>query len=213
MSPHARGLHPEPDRVVHVHGIIPARAGFTIIMASSGLLFGDHPRSRGVYTAGQGKLTTENGSSPLARGLRRHAEDGGENRGIIPARAGFTGTRWLSPSRGTDHPRSRGVYNPHWEHGIVAEGSSPLARGLHQVAGGGVEVGGIIPARAGFTAPAIPRPLILWDHPRSRGVYTMFHVKHTSPSGSSPLARGLRIMRSLMRPPTRIIPARAGFTQ
>ena len=29
MSPHAQGLHPEPDRVVHVHGIIPARAGFT----------------------------------------------------------------------------------------------------------------------------------------------------------------------------------------
>jgi len=90
MSPHARGLHPEPDRVVHVHGIIPARAGFTIIMASSGLLFGDHPRSRGVYLRLSWDRAQENGSSPLARGLQYYFPGARENVRIIPARAGFT---------------------------------------------------------------------------------------------------------------------------
>ena len=50
----------------------------------------DHPRSRGVYLqAGQAKVTGE-GSSPLARGLRRRHLHPGDRAGIIPARAGFT---------------------------------------------------------------------------------------------------------------------------
>ena len=71
--------------------IIPARAGFT-----SGF----------AYSA-SGK---DGGSSPLARGLRRRRMGSRKDRGIIPARAGFTMLRaWLSPST-WDHPRSRGVY-------------------------------------------------------------------------------------------------------
>ena len=35
-------------------------------------------------------MSSEYGSSPLARGLRDHDLDGGHNPGIIPARAGFT---------------------------------------------------------------------------------------------------------------------------
>ena len=50
-----------------------------------------------------------------------------------------------------DHPRSRGVYGIdsrwHDEHG----GSSPLARGLQDDVLPLTGVGGIIPARAGFT--------------------------------------------------------------
>ena len=55
--------------------------------------------------------------------------------GIIPARAGFTLDKGvgLLPSR--DHPRSRGVYA--YDKGAmdVRQGSSPLARGLHQRSG------------------------------------------------------------------------------
>ena len=70
-----------------------------------------------------------------------------------------------------DHPRSRGVYCAGVRVLPSVSGSSPLARGLLGGAGDITAVGGIIPARAGFThsrerdaAPAL-------DHPRSRGVY------------------------------------------
>ena len=53
----------------------------------------DHPRSRGVYAYSYKLSVTSDGSSPLARGLPRlELGERGEIR-IIPARAGFTGTR------------------------------------------------------------------------------------------------------------------------
>ena len=72
-------------------------------------------------------------------------------------------------------------------------GSSPLARGLPPSGRIPNWYSGIIPARAGFTVwePQVwraPR-----DHPRSRGVYPTFNGPTISTTGSSPLARGLRI--------------------
>ena len=91
-----------------------------------------------------------------------------------------------------DHPRSRGVYL----RVLVAQeldlGSSPLARGLQSGAGVGLGQGGIIPARAGFTACPAYRVQDWWDHPRSRGVYERVLGRVEFMPGSSPLARGLR---------------------
>ena len=70
--------------------IIPARAGFTRIPTRYLGYKRDHPRSRGVYSTDPPWRTSAWGSSPLARGLRF---DGVIKRGetrIIPARAGFT---------------------------------------------------------------------------------------------------------------------------
>ena len=95
----------------------------------------------------------------------------------------------------------------------TAQGSSPLARGLH---GEGLVPHGharIIPARAGFTRP---RPEVRSrgrDHPRSRGVYVRTTCDVQCLGGSSPLARGLRCRKSPAAPRQRIIPARAGFTR
>ena len=50
----------------------------------------DHPRSRGVYALCLTTTISENGSSPLARGLQRLKEFNNSRSGIIPARAGFT---------------------------------------------------------------------------------------------------------------------------
>ena len=50
------------------------------------------------------------GSSPLARGLLRHPTAVLLQRGIIPARAGFTRSGRGRGMRAGDHPRSRGVY-------------------------------------------------------------------------------------------------------
>ena len=89
-SPLARGLH-RRRRVGGLGvGIIPARAGFTTATESGSRCTADHPRSRGVYRRRLRRRRREQGSSPLARGLRRRVglPDGGPR--IIPARAGFT---------------------------------------------------------------------------------------------------------------------------
>ena len=152
----------------------------------------DHPRSRGVYSHSELCGDRREGSSPLARGLRRFRLPGRMLRRIIPARAGFTvHGRFLSGGV-PDHPRSRGVYQ----------------RGRD----GPVAVLGIIPARAGFTLILSCAGIGGKDHPRSRGVYETLPIATLTVLGSSPLARGLRESSSLAWGPIGIIPARAGFT-
>ena len=113
--------------------------------------------------------------------------------GIIPARAGFTPTARRSWRRWTDHPRSRGVYAPAPAVRTGRPGSSPLARGLPAATSASACRRRIIPARAGFTAPAACDTKKEGDHPRSRGVYV-----RSPPTSSAP---------------GWIIPARAGFTR
>ena len=109
-SPLARGLHGQAGVVVVGQGIIPARAGFTPPHPAHGAGQQDHPRSRGVYLAGRCGRRCRGGSSPLARGLLVCGGVSSRVRGIIPARAGFTGKEEADAPRRTDHPRSRGVY-------------------------------------------------------------------------------------------------------
>ena len=92
-------------------------------------------------------------------------------------------------------------------------GSSPLARGLRQPGGLQDRDDRIIPARAGFTRRSKAPPREEWDHPRSRGVYTMTKSGSTADMGSSPLARGLPLGYLRQELTGRIIPARAGFTR
>ena len=152
------------------------------------------------------------GSSPLARGLRRRAPERAGDRGIIPARAGFTLRRRWWHLGGEDHPRSRGVYIATRLPGLTQTGSSPLARGLPERVGDDRGGRGIIPARAGFTPFShSPKPSIQ-DHPRSRGVYGGHGCGIALQPGSSPLARGLHAHPTGAGGGGRIIPARAGFT-
>ena len=191
-SPLARGL----QSAVAVHaddvGIIPARAGFT--------------------GGGQDLQVAAVGSSPLARGL-----PGGQDLTIgagriIPARAGFTSAGLIGQDAGTDHPRSRGVYQKTREVQERSEGSSPLARGLPRQLQTLQAIRRIIPARAGFTSAPDPSSSHPRDHPRSRGVYVHGRVHAVEDVGSSPLARGLHKVPASDRYIAGIIPARAGFT-
>ena len=109
-SPLARGLHPAISRQPRRLRIIPARAGFTRPAFTRANTAPDHPRSRGVYTAGGGGASDPGGSSPLARGLR-----------FVQVAAG---------GLHLDHPRSRGVYRRTCQTSRPTPGSSPLARGL-----------------------------------------------------------------------------------
>ena len=191
-SPLARGLPRERAHRRDPHRIIPARAGFTAGYAGCRWDAADHPRSRGVY--------------------RRPRRGPQRDRGIIPARAGFTGGRRPQEGDEGDHPRSRGVYAAYAADSGPDYGSSPLARGLPGSQGRQGGMNRIIPARAGFTRPALLNCLPWRDHPRSRGVYGWTVLSSAATPGSSPLARGLRPGPSGRRPGPRIIPARAGFT-
>ena len=173
-------------------GIIPARAGFTSSRASMTPSARDHPRSRGVYPKGTDFSVPVRGSSPLARGLLPLDSTQSSDRRIIPARAGFTRGRSSRPAGGPDHPRSRGVYIRRMRTAFGKVGSSPLARGLRRRRPHLPPRSGIIPARAGFTAPPGLARRSVPDHPRSRGVYCVVHVEEQGHHGSSPLARGLR---------------------
>ena len=109
-SPLARGLLVCSTSHFGLVGIIPARAGFTGFTTHACTVNRDHPRSRGVYRPSEAAAELVEGSSPLARGLRRAG----------PPRA----------RPGADHPRSRGVYQPRGLDRTARDGSSPLARGL-----------------------------------------------------------------------------------
>ena len=191
-SPLARGLRYHARVRVHGCGIIPARAGFTMCGSAATAPSPDHPRSRGVY-------------DPINGGVGLHVR-------IIPARAGFTDPPGPPLGGPRDHPRSRGVYCICRSTVMVPAGSSPLARGLPRQEPTPARPAGIIPARAGFTLGAQLRRRLLRDHPRSRGVYGVLHVRRWLDGGSSPLARGLQQGPRHHRPRRRIIPARAGFT-
>ena len=170
-SPLARGLLRGACRLRGDPGIIPARAGFTRVESSVCGLAGDHPRSRGVYIRPSWGPYSDDGSSPLARGLLYTQFFITLFTRIIPARAGFTGVGIKGRKSRRDHPRSRGVYlllTP-----VVSRhmGSSPLARGLRGGDHRGRVLHGIIPARAGFTRSGRGSCGGSGDHPRSRGVY------------------------------------------
>ena len=191
-SPLARGLPSLFHSRSACCGIIPARAGFTARLRPS--------RSR------------RSGSSPLARGLLVWCGCASLHAGIIPARAGFTRQVASATGHVPDHPRSRGVYVIV---GLVhgpADGSSPLARGLQSYRLNADACGGIIPARAGFTAGRSLAQQASQDHPRSRGVYAGAIARIAPIVGSSPLARGLQQSATLTAVAAGIIPARAGFT-
>ena len=193
-------------------GIIPARAGFTVVPAGTPDTDADHPRSRGVYSVRTRCWATASGSSPLARGLPPGGRGGVGHGRIIPARAGFTREAAAPRRIGRDHPRSRGVYFSLLCVLSHIPGSSPLARGLR----GRYEISPcyrrIIPARAGFTARRAGLGRGRRDHPRSRGVYRPLARTAARNRGSSPLARGLQVLGDAGPAAARIIPARAGFT-
>ena len=172
----------------------------------------DHPRSRGVYDNSPRNPCGHEGSSPLARGLPFLEGLNAVYRRIIPARAGFTSSARAPGRAARDHPRSRGVYTRSRPSLSRRLGSSPLARGLLERRRDALSGRGIIPARAGFTAPAILKGSPCGDHPRSRGVYVALRGVERAGQGSSPLARGLPTNTDVTQRYPGIIPARAGFT-
>ena len=133
------------------------------------------------------------GSSPLSRGIRQQRPCDWAHKRIIPALAGNTLVIGHDEHDGGDHPRSRGEYSDTGLSDFVAQGSSPLSRGILQLVGIVNTRHRIIPALAGNTPQALLLQRTPADHPRSRGEYATVCPAVTFCPGSSPLSRGIQI--------------------
>ena len=150
-SPLARG----PRRCRrHLHataGLIPARAGTTILSPRASAEIGAHPRSRGDHARRVLVRLLVQGSSPLARGPLFARGRSGRRSGLIPARAGTTFSARFSSFASRAHPRSRGDHGRAGKTPDTPPGSSPLARGPPANKRLVIAPDGLIPARAGTT--------------------------------------------------------------
>ena len=107
-SPRVRGAVFIPRPLACLAGIIPARAGSRITGLRTCRHRRDHPRACGEQNEFGSLFPCSQGSSPRVRGAEPRDEDGRDDGGIIPARAGSR-----APSRGgrrryRDHPRACG---------------------------------------------------------------------------------------------------------
>ena len=132
--------------------------------------------------------------------------------GFIPARAGNTRPRATAPPCATVHPRSRGEHAHRMAEPALVAGSSPLARGTPLLFHCHHSFLRFIPARAGNTGRAWTRRPRSPVHPRSRGEHPWEEGGMQVAAGSSPLARGTRLLEPPVPPSHRFIPARAGNT-
>ena len=153
---------------------------------------GAHPRSRGEHTGGARRLCVV--------------------LWLIPARAGNTAGRSPCARQPWAHPRSRGEHVVCRGWVCPARGSSPLARGTRRYPRLPGHVQGLIPARAGNTQIQRPGGQFHRAHPRSRGEHGGAAAGFARPQGSSPLARGTRLVFLMVRSIGGLIPARAGNT-
>ena len=150
-SPLARGTRGAKPPCTSLQGLIPARAGNTVVIVRLPSRTGAHPRSRGEHMFSPGETVSFLGSSPLARGTHDFAELCVCANGLIPARAGNTGRPRPSTERGRAHPRSRGEHAIRGLPRACRRGSSPLARGTPIFSIKRMNKSGLIPARAGNT--------------------------------------------------------------
>ncbi len=91
-------------------------------------------------------------------------------------------------------------------------GSSPLARGSRPGRRRRRRPGRLIPAGAGLTCWPPAPAASPWAHPRWRGAHTPVLFNIAADKGSSPLARGSRVVGSVGVCDDGLIPAGAGLT-
>ena len=151
-SPPARGT----PGAARIHGrdvrFIPARAGNTSTTSKCGTCRSVHPRPRGEHRLASAEGLISTGSSPPARGTRKHDRYFRGVHRFIPARAGNTECSRSTHSPPTVHPRPRGEHPTIRSTTGSMDGSSPPARGTRGPLRGQRRHGRFIPARAGNTA-------------------------------------------------------------
>ena len=133
--------------------------------------------------------------------------------GIIPACAGSTRPAPSAPPPGRDHPRMRGEHSLGFGGDCGTPGSSPHARGAPARRAPPRTAPGIIPACAGSTGTHERLKRLGEDHPRMRGEHHRGRRDAEPQVGSSPHARGARLLELGDLRVVGIIPACAGSTE
>ena len=212
-SPLTRGKLACFGRADAFPGLIPTHAGKTELPRSAGSHHWAHPRSCGENLPASWSMEVPPGSSPLMRGKLALLGVVLHSVGLIPAHAGNTKTRALSPGLRAAHPRSCGENFFRMIASYLLTGSSPLMQGKPNRGVPGHPRARLIPTHAGKTWCASARPQRSRAHPRSCGENAVMARTVRSSMGSSPLTRGKpeHAGRNLRR--RGLIPAHAGKTR
>ncbi len=209
-SPQARGTLIGETYIASQRRFIPAGAGnacqISFRMKNSTV----HPRRRGERILVMFLKNGGFGSSPQARGTRYGSRIAGARTRFIPAGAGNASEGRRESRRGTVHPRRRGERPGSIVDRNVDAGSSPQARGTLAKGDVSLEEGRFIPAGAGNAARACRGYATASVHPRRRGERTIAERLISSAAGSSPQARGTRLVAHARTREQRFIPAGAG---
>ena len=208
-----RGTHGLNVQGSTFDGIIPAYAGNTFAHPFVAALRGDHPRVCGEHFRQLSAAQKRAGSSPRMRGTPLAKILLFALHGIIPAYAGNTCLPLAVPTPKRDHPRVCGEHFGTARGGGTHRGSSPRMRGTRAVCCDGDDRIGIIPAYAGNTRKAHPKPQTGRDHPRVCGEHARQRHGRACKTGSSPRMRGTRMWKSARTVRAGIIPAYAGNTR
>ena len=194
------------------YGLIPARAGSTILSLDLLVCSWAHPRPCGEHRCNLQCQCTSWGSSPPVRGAPPGRAPYCLVCGLIPARAGSTRHECVRCYRRWAHPRPCGEHVFRVAPLMRCRGSSPPVRGAHMGLWVQLLGAGLIPARAGSTARSRIVHLFHWAHPRPCGEHTTLLVVGKTRGGSSPPVRGARGFCCACVPVYGLIPARAGST-
>ena len=149
--------------------LIPARAGKTSSSRSGRTYRRAHPRAGGENTFFSNVVISPCGSSPRGRGKHCEPVECGVIAGLIPARAGKTCHSGFPLCSYSAHPRAGGE---NWVVGAFPccqAGSSPRGRGKRDCHRSRPIWHGLIPARAGKTAPTSDARTTHQAHPRAGG--------------------------------------------
>ena len=150
------------------------------------------------------------GSSPRTRGTEDAAVIRRIPHRFIPAHAGNRAPSPPATSTPTVHPRARGEQGKGGAELAPVGGSSPRTRGTARRPKNSLSVCRFIPAHAGNSRCAAPKPPPAPVHPRARGEQASVDRRPYSQCGSSPRTRGTGQLHRIAMPTVRFIPAHAG---
>ena len=171
-----------------------------------------HPRACGENVLGPDWGSASMGSSPRVRGKHLTPSDLLHNAGLIPARAGKTGSARRPHFRVAAHPRACGENDGFEVEAHPFGGSSPRVRGKPLALWAALRAGRLIPARAGKTSSRRRTPWPATAHPRACGENPPHVWMSAVRTGSSPRVRGKPPRDARGREFDGLIPARAGKT-
>ena len=211
-SPRTRGTLQRPPRVAHLRRFIPAHAGNTPVALAEKRTSTVHPRARGEHCQLAFGSTYTPGSSPRTRGTLRRPAGGRAEERFIPAHAGNTRSGRFAGRATAVHPRARGEHGSRRRRRRRTPGSSPRTRGTPCRPAWPQPLMRFIPAHAGNTAAAPPRPAHCAVHPRARGEHAGGNHGRAHAIGSSPRTRGTLAKLAAREEIERFIPAHAGNT-